>query len=363
MPRAPRALAMFFGLMGALLLVAGVAAADEPGEDAPPAIVSGALSPSSLSHEGGNVQIQAEIVDDVGVHMTTAQVYGSDGSYQAIQLYEGFKDNYFGTLEVPANYSDSPMSYSVEIQAYDTNNAFVASTIGEVQVEGAPQFDEAPYISWTEINPTVLPPEGGTATISAEAGDNRGLSAVYASVTRPDGSSVEVPLNAVSSSRFEGVFAAPANSGTLAAEYTVEVVVQDDIGQESRATAGIIAVEPPPPPLSAGRLEIWPSDRFFGSVALGREAQRQVFVRNLPRRGGKPVAATARIVGSLAFSLPGAPPEGIHFTLNPGEKRSFPIAFRPTTVGPHSGFLQIIRDDSGQPGLAVALSGRGVSRR
>src|SRR5881227_2311533 len=198
--------------MGALLVPAGHAAADETTpEDAPPAIAGGSVTPGTLSYEGGNVQIQAEITDDVGVQMVSAQIYASNGSYQAIQTFEGYKDNYFGTFEAPENPSESTISYEVEIQAYDTNNAYAASTIGGVQVEGRPQFDEFPYVSLTEMYPTVLPAEGGAVTINAEAGDNRGLAGIYASVTRPDGTSAEVPLNAVSFNRFEGTFTAPAN--------------------------------------------------------------------------------------------------------------------------------------------------------
>jgi hypothetical protein len=242
------ALTLFLGLCGVLLLSADRAAADGEGEDTPPQIVSGSVTPSYLPSSGGNVQIQAEIIDDIGVHMTTAQVYGSDGSFQAIQLYEGFKDNYFGTLEVPENTSEGTMSYYVEVQAYDTINAWANTTVGEVQVEGQPQFDEAPWVSTTEMFPTVLPSEGGAVTIRAEAGDNRGLSGIYALITGPAGTSVEVGMNATDFSHFEGTFNAPANSSSLAAEYIVEVIVQDDIGQESRATAGIVTVEAPPPP-------------------------------------------------------------------------------------------------------------------
>lgn len=242
------ALTLFLGLCGALLLSADRAAADGEGEDTPPQIVFGSLTPSYLPSSGGNVQIQAEIVDDVGVHMTTAQVYGSDGSYQAIQLFEGFTNNYFGTLEVPENTSEGTVSYSVEVQAYDTYNAFVNTTIGEVQVEGQPQFDEAPWVSTTEMYPSVLPAEGGAVTIRAEAGDNRGLAGIYALVTGPGGTSTEVAMIALDSSHFEGTFNAPANAGTVGAEYLVEVIVQDDIGQESRATAGTVTVEAPPPP-------------------------------------------------------------------------------------------------------------------
>jgi hypothetical protein len=241
-------LALFLGLCGALLLSADRAAADGEGEDTPPQILFGSVTPSYLPSSGGNVQIQVEIVDDVGVQMTTAQVYGSDGSYQAIQLYEGFSNNYFGTLEVPENTSEGTMSYSVEVQAYDTYNAYVNTTIGEVQVEGQPQFDEAPWVSTTEMYPSVLPAEGGAVTIRAEAGDNRGLSGIYGLVTAPDGTSTEVAMYALDFSHFEGTFNAPANTGSLATEYVVEVIVQDDIGQESRATAGTVTVEAPPPP-------------------------------------------------------------------------------------------------------------------
>jgi len=241
-------LALMVGLVGALFLTADRAAAAEGEEDTPPAIAGGSVTPGSLSYEGGNVQIQAEITDDVGLQNVSAQIYGSDGSYQSFQIFEGYKDNYFGTFEAPENPSESTITYEVEIQAYDTNNAFAASTIGGVQVEGRPPFDEAPWVSSTEMFPSVLPAEGGPVTIRAEAGDNRGLAGIYALVTGPGGTSTEVAMYALDSSHFEGTFNAPANSGSLAAEYVVEVIVQDDIGQESRAGAGIVTVEAPPPP-------------------------------------------------------------------------------------------------------------------
>jgi len=240
--------AVLLGLMAVLLPPAAQAVAEEGPEDTPPAIAGGWLTPSSLPYAGGNVQIQAEITDDVGVQMVSAQVHGSDGSYQAIQLYEGYKDNYFGTLEVPENPSEGTLSYEVEIQAYDTNNAYAASTIGGVQVEGRPQFDEGPWVSATEMYPSILPSEGGAVTIRTEVGDNRGLAGIYALVTGPGGISTEVAMYALDSNHFEGTFNAPANSGTAAAEYLVEVIAVDDLGQQGRASAGTVTVEPPPPP-------------------------------------------------------------------------------------------------------------------
>jgi hypothetical protein len=85
-------------------------------------------------------------------------------------------------------------------------------------------------------------------------------------------------------------------------------------------------------------------------------------VRNTPRKHGAPLQATARIVGSPSFSLPGSSPTGIHFVLNPGQQQVLPVKFTPTTVGQQTAALEIVRDDGGQPGLAVALSGRGARR-
>jgi len=347
------------GVLGACLLAAGSAAADEGGiEDNPPSIVAGELSPSSLSYEGGNVQIRAEIVDDFGLFMTYVQIYRPDGSTELIQLFEGYEHNYFATLEVPPNSSDQAVEYGVEVQAYDTNGAYVASLIGGVQEEAAPQFDESPYVTNAELNPSFLPSEGGTVTISADAGDNRGLAGLFALVALPGGGSVQVPMNPTSSSHFEGTYEVPPNSGPLAAEYPVEVVAQDDIGQEGRGLAGTITVAAPPPPPSSGRLEISPGDRSFGTVKVGKTAQRQIVVRNLPRRGGGPVEATAVVYGSGAFALAGSS-SAVHFVLQPGEKRAFTVAFRPTAPGQQFGAFELIRDDGAQPNLAAALSGKG----
>jgi len=360
--RVKRAWAMvaILGAAGACLLLAGPAAADESGiEDNPPSILAGEVSPSSLSYEGGNVQIRAEIVDDFGLFMTYVQIYRPDGSTELIQLFEGYEHNYFATLEVPPNSSDQPVEYGVEVQAYDTNGAYVASLIGGVQEEAAPQFDESPYVTNAELNPSFLPSEGGTVTISADAGDNRGLAGLFATVALPGGGSVEVPMNPTSSSHFEGTYQAPANSGPLAAEYPVEVVAQDDIGQEGRGLAGTITVAAPPPPPSSGRLEIWPGDRSFGSVKPGKSAQRQIFVRNLPRKGGGPVEATAVVYGSSAFSLADAS-SAVHFVLQPGEKRVFTVEFRPTAPGQQFAAFEVLRDDGAQSGLSVSLAGKGL---
>jgi hypothetical protein len=153
---------------------------------------------------------------------------------------------------------------------------------------------------------------------------------------------------------------APANSGPLAAEYLVEIIAEDDIGQQTRVTAGTLVIQAPPAPPSIGQLRASPGTLRFGSVRVGRTDRQFVVVRNVPRKHGAPVQGTARIVGFSAFSLTGATPAGIHFVLNPGQKQTFPIKFNPTAIGQQTASLEIVRDDGGQPGFAVALSGRGT---
>jgi len=355
-------LASILGMAVTCLALAGPAAA----EDTPPDIAGGAASPSNLAYEGGLVQLSAEVTDDSAVQIVNAVITGSDGFFQAFQLYEGSAGNFYGTFEAPANYSESPISYSVEIQAYDDVNNYSATTVAEVQVEGAPQFDEPPYIGETQLFPTYLPAEGGEVTIRVEAGDNRALSELFATVTPVQGGgSAEVALQATEFNRFEGTFQAPANAGPQAAEYIVEAVARDDIGQESRSQIGTVTVEAPPsPPLAPGMLLLDSTSYEFHPTKLGRQQHWNLAIRNLPRgHQGGPVSGTARIVGSAAFGLAGAGPDGIHFTLQPGERMRLGVDFAPTAVGPQSATIEIVRDDGGQSGLSVALSGEAVAPR
>jgi hypothetical protein len=248
---------LLVSLVAAFLLCVGTASADEsePGADTTlPVFANGVLSPSTLPWEGGNSQISVDIVDETELHSTYAQVFGSDGSYQSIYLYQGNGSTYYGTLEVPANYSDGWISYSVSVEAYDAFFNYNTAYIGEVQIEQATHFNQPPWVTQASLNPTFLPSSGGTVTISAQAGDDLGLNALYATITPVSGgASTNVGLNPVSSDYFEGNYEAPANTGSVAAEYLVEVVVEDDVGQQGRASAGTITVEaaeviPPPPP-------------------------------------------------------------------------------------------------------------------
>jgi hypothetical protein len=358
--RVPTTLLAF---VGAMLLLCGQAVADGGGpEDNPPMIGGGAVTPSSLSYEGGSVQLSAEVTDDFGVSMVYALIYDPDGSTQLIQLYQGDLNTYYGTLEVPENYSNEQANYSVEIQAWDTNGGYAGSLVGGVQEEAALPFDQYPYVVGEALAPSYLPAEGGPTTISVEASDDRSIADVHALLTTlPGGGDTELTLSPRGENRYEGTFTAPANSGPLAAEYIVEIIAEDDIGQQTRVTAGTLVVEAPPAPPSVGQLKSSSRIRRFGTVPVGKAATEFVFVRNAPRVGGAPVEGTVRINGSADFSLVGA--SAGHFVVNPGERRAFQVKFKPTTNGQQTASLEFVRDDGGQPGFATGLSGRGIRPR
>jgi hypothetical protein len=89
--------------------------------------------------------------------------------------------------------------------------------------------------------------------------------------------------------------------------------------------------------------------------------KKLISVRNIPRVGGAPVEGTLRVSGSPAFSLVGS--SAAHFVINPGARHAFQVKFKPTTNGQQTASLEFVRDDGGQPGFAVGLSGRGIPRR
>jgi Abnormal spindle-like microcephaly-assoc'd, ASPM-SPD-2-Hydin len=358
-----RFLATLLALAAAMLLCCGQAVASEGGpEDNPPMIGGGTVTPSTLSHEGGSVQLSAEVTDDFGVSMVYALIYDPDGSTQLIQLYQGDLNTYYGTLEVPANYSNEEANYGVEIQAWDTNGGYAATLIGGVQEEAAAPFDQYPYVVQPELTPAFLPAEGGPTTISVYASDDRSVANVYALLTTlPGGGDTELTLSPRGENRYEGTFTAPANSGPLAAEYLVEIIAEDDIGQQTRVTAGTLVVEAPPAPPSGGQLKSSSGIRRFGAVPLGKAVKKPISVRNLPRAGGAPVEGTLRISGSTAFSLVGSSTG--HFVINPGARHAFQVKFKPTAKGQQTASLEFVRDDGGQPGFAVGLSGQGTPRR
>lgn len=344
------------------LALPAVAAAcgEEGGEDTGPVIKFAQVTPGGFTHEGGTAVVTTEVEDDCGIQQVYAEVSNTEGAYWGFQLlpFENINSNsrvYRGEFQVVPNYQEWPVSYQVTISAEDTNGAFEQAYTGGFEVEGLPPFDEAPYVSEASLSPPVVGSAGGQVRIDADASDTRSLANVFAIVTLPDETQKEVPLEGVSWLHFVGRFKAPANLGATPQKYSVIVYAEDDIGQQSWESAGSFVVAP-----RTGQLNAWTSaGSYFGQVAIGDTATRQVVVHNNGGPKTQPVEASITTSGA-PFALPEAVAGAIDFTLGPGETRIFAVDFAPTSPGFKVGSAIVSRGDGAQPDISVKLTGQGV---
>ena len=341
-----------------LVLVPSVAFADGEDTDDPPLIMDGTLTPNTVDYHGGDVVIAATVTDDVGIDNVYADVVledGSNTSWVVPMTSSGGSTTYSGTFTVPQNFTTDTPSYAVAIWATDTIGQGNGYANGEIYQTAQPEFDEPPVVSDPQVSPRTLTAAGGAVTISANASDNRSVSEVHAVVTLPGGSMTDVTLDPDSSTHFVGTFNAPANSTTTAQQYAVSVVATDDIGQQDSESAGTFSVAKRATP-APGVLAISPSRVAFGNVRTGTTARRSVLVSNTGQRNSSPVTFVVRAPSS-PFSLA----RGTRtVTLRPGQSLSLSIGFKPTSVGAKSGQVRLQRTDGRQPGLSIALTGRGV---
>jgi hypothetical protein len=332
--------------------------------DTPPVVTNVTASPSSLPAEGGLVTIFADASDEGGgVSDVQAQITGPFGGPEIVLMaFTGVGQTYSGSLTIPANFTDSQVNYSILVQAIDINGNSTSAEGGGISVDAAPQFDERPIVADPLVTPTSLPSGGGASTIRVTATDDRAISEVYATITRPDGSTTNVPLGGISSSQFEGTFTAPANTAATAAQYAIEVTALDDIGQSATADAGLVTVAAVPPPPSPAKLTVTPGQLSFQTIRVGDRGRASIVVRDTGGKSANTVRGVVAVSGA-GFALVGAGPTGIAFTLRPGESKAIKVEFRPTSPGRYAGTVTVRRNDGAQPGLAVRLSGQATPKK
>jgi len=347
---------------------AGARVEDGGGEDRAPTITGEQVNPTTLTYEGGTVVLSGEVEDDCGIRSVHGEVVNEGfssffemhpvgpGSFVTATLYQG-------EAQLPPNYQESPVYYFAVMEAEDINGSVEHAFSGEVEVAAAPAFDEAPYVSNATLSPRTLGSAGGLVTIGADATDNRSVANAFASVTLPDKSQQEVPLEPVSSQHFEGAFRASANFGAAPEEYSVVVYVEDDIGQTGSESAGSFTVAAPVAPPPSGELVVQrPTVRSFGRVKVGHASTRRVVIRNKGRRGTAPIAASITTSGA-PFSIQAAVGGKIEVVLAPKETRTFTIEFEPVAAGPATGSVVVARADGAQPPVSVSLTGVGIEPR
>jgi centrosomal CEP192-like protein len=354
------------GLLAALLLAvpASAAACGEEGpEDTGPLVSEATLTPGSLPYGGGPAVLTARVEDDCGIQQVYAEVFSTEATSFGVQMlpYEvisGTAVVYRGEFQVPANFQEWEVGYQANVSAEDTNGAYAEAYAGELNVAGVPQFDEPPYVNAAVTTPNVWGAWGGATKVSVEASDTRSLANVYAIVTGPGGSETELPLEATSFSRFEGVLNVPANFTATAQTYSVEAFAEDDIGQTTSASAGTVTVEPKGT-LHPGSLTLEPAALYFGPVSLGAAASQEIVLANTGKPGSPPVSGQLRLP-SDQFTLAGASGGNLSFSLAPGEERIVTVGFQPSARGQQTARVALVRADGRQPNRGASLYGWGV---
>ena len=341
-----------------LAMAALVALAPPAVANIAPEVSDGTVTPTSLPYTGGQVTVSAFVRDIEGgfvdfVYVEVTDPFGT-GSGPALS---NAGEEWFGFVEVPPNFSTEPVTYSYTVVARDSEGAEGRGFAGEVQVAGAPPFDEAPIVSDPSVVPRDLKSTGGPVKLAVSASDVGGIIDTYADVTRPGGTPTRVTLEAVSATRFEGVFTAPPNAGTGTVQYAVQMIAVDTAGQSASVDGGVIRVAGVP----SGRLEVRTTAVDFGTTQVGKRMQRPVQIRNNGAKSTAPVQGVLTTSGA-PFFITGAPATGLPFCLRGGESLTAHVEFRPTAAGLRRGALLITRPDLVQPTLSVPLAGTGITR-
>jgi hypothetical protein len=343
-----RGLAVAVAALTPLLALPASAVANDP-----PVVTNATVTPTTVTYLGGTVTITADVSDDTGaLNSVEAEMYGP--YFFPVALSQVGGDQWSGTVELPANLRPDPASWQIYVRARDNDLAEGIGIAGTVTVDAEPAVDEPPAVFDPAVAPRSVPSTGGPVTLEVSATDLYGIQQAYAGVTGPGGATTYVVLDAVGGDRFRGVFAAPANAGAAPVQYAVAMTALDRRSQPTTIDAGLFTVAGP-----AGPLKLSQTSLAFGGVKVGHRARRSFVLRNDGKRSTAPVSGVLVAPGG-AFTLVGAGPGGIAFTLRPGQSKSYTVEFRPTAPGPQTGTVAVRRSDNGQPGLAVALSGRGA---
>src|SRR5262249_35664358 len=139
-------------LGAALLAVPAFASACEEGEDTGPVVTEGSLTPGTLPSEGGTGVITARVADDCGVRQMSAETNKDEGNCVRFELLpvEDINTNarvYRGSFDVPRNFREEPVDYQGIIAAESVGGILTETLVGDIEVAGAPPFDEKPYLS------------------------------------------------------------------------------------------------------------------------------------------------------------------------------------------------------------------------
>jgi hypothetical protein len=324
-------------------------------DDNPPIVTGGSVTPTSLGYEGGPVTITAHAIDDFGIVMVYATVYDSVGSPNVVQLIQSGDDEFTGQIDAPANQTNTPQQYGVEVSATDTNGGVDTKIIGYINVAAAPKPDADPVVTNPTVTPRDVPERAGNVTIGATATDDHNIDSVVAIVEGLDYTTFATIELTGQYPNYKGVFDVPDNTTSNPVRYHVRIIAVDDIGQSSQIDGGIFTVAAAAT-LPPGLVTLSPAWKLFGPIKAGQKARATFVVRNLGKPGSPTLTAYASIRGS-AYSIVGAPGTEKTLAIRAGQAAPVVVEFTPTKAGVFNGQLSVRRQDGLQRPLAASLTG------
>ena len=232
--------------------------------------------------------------------------------------------------------------------AVATTVAALAALPGSAAAVDPPAVDEQPLVFNTTFSPDALPSSGGVVNVTADVIEDVALQLVYVDVVGSDGSVQSPPLSLLSGITWGGPVTLPPNTTALPITYQITAWAQDTSLNFGGDPVGAVTVAPP---LAAGLLKA-PDKVGFGDTRVGAARQKAIVIRDDARKQDPPIQFDITTTG---YFRPVGP---TRFTLRPGEKATAVVEFRPLAAGSQVGSLLFMRADGGQPGLAVALSGK-----
>jgi hypothetical protein len=357
-------LAAVLGIALLALPTAASAANCQEGEADGPVFSEISVTPAQVPATGGTGRISVRVTDECVVRQVLAEINTTEGFYESFELLpaEDINTNervYRGEFEIPANGGESPVGWQVNLKAENIVGGFSEVLGGEVEEQGNPPFDEAPYVSEASVTPSVWGGLGGTSRITMRAYDLRGIANAYAVVTLPSGREREIQLEALSAEIFTALLPVPGNPESTPRGYGVSVFAEDDIGQTTGVYAGNVEVEPKGTP-NPGFLRLEPGYLKFGPVTLGHDVMRTITLTNTGKPGSPAVSGLIRDTDPQ-FVLPDATEGGIPFTIPAGATRTYTVDFQPSLKGQQMARLSVVREDGRQPNTGLSLFGWGVN--
>ena len=104
-----------------------------------------AVTPNTMTYEGGQVSVLATVHDSVPVKAVTAVQIKPDGRQSGVglSLESGtpLDGNWRITWTMPQNNTSNPLVYGIKVRASDSNNASIESNTIDVTVDGRPKSD------------------------------------------------------------------------------------------------------------------------------------------------------------------------------------------------------------------------------